>query len=328
MADNRLVSNEVYFANFEGNTDITQSTDPAVMAEYQRALDNGLGYYQFVTLDEMINNYMATEIMDGSAVEKAKRRQVEFHMQRAIQELSYDVLRARGTLEYQLDGSRLSIPVPQDLVDVIRVNWVDEQGNYHPARPRRFSGNPTGYVQDDQGDFVYDNTGDLTEDTGSEALRRHNEATSDNDITDRYYSGYFGENFFEGYGPYGDNAGRRFGSEPEQFHLNSSYVYMQDQGIIYVSSSLANSFIVVEYISDGLKQNYAEVKVHKKAEQAVYDYTTWMLIRNRTDINFNQKQLAEQTWYTSKRRTKHRLSPIDPNQVFGVLRQQSKNIKH
>ena len=330
MADNRYVRDEVYFANFENNTTITDpnaadyNATPEEAAEYAIANENGLGYYQFVTLDEMINNYMAVETDEGMVAEGAKRSLVEFHAQRAIQELSYDTLTGLGTLEYQLDGS-LSIPIPQNAVSITKVSWVDTNGNLHPIRQRRFSGDPTALLQDDSGAFVYDDNGKAIG-VSNETRERYEDASRGVKNTDQ--SGFFGENFFEGHGPYGDNQGRRFGSEPEVMHLNGTYVYNEEDGVIYVDSTLSESYVVVEYVSDGLHQDFKKVKVHKHAEEAVYDYITWKVTRARKELANYIKNDAKKQWFGSKRNTKHRLSPISPVEIFGVMRNQSKNIKH
>ena len=54
----------------------------------------GFGSYQFITLDEVINNFSATYIGEGKLLQKTLRADVSFHAHRALQELSYDTLKS------------------------------------------------------------------------------------------------------------------------------------------------------------------------------------------------------------------------------------------
>ena len=51
------------------------------------------GNYQFVTLSDIINAFMLMYTGEGKIINKANIMDVKFHGMRAIQELSYDVLR-------------------------------------------------------------------------------------------------------------------------------------------------------------------------------------------------------------------------------------------
>ena len=52
------------------------------------------GNYQFTTLDNIINAFMIAYVGEGKLISKVNRTDVQFHAMRAIQELSYDVLRS------------------------------------------------------------------------------------------------------------------------------------------------------------------------------------------------------------------------------------------
>ena len=55
---------------------------------------NDLGDYQFVSLENIISNFMISYVGEGKIIPKVKRTDVLFHAKRALQELSYDTLKS------------------------------------------------------------------------------------------------------------------------------------------------------------------------------------------------------------------------------------------
>ena len=335
MPDNRVIRDEVYYAVFENNTEVLTSTDAAVQTDLATARDNGLGYAQFTTLEEVINSYMAAEVGEDLAVDNVPRHRVEFHAQRGLQELSYDILQSKGTLEYQLD-STLQIPVPQDAVKITQVSWVDELGFYHPVPRRRESGNPNAFLQDETtGDYIYQTgtsaadpiDGQRTEVT-SETITRFAEQEPSN-VDSSFQNYYAGSNAnYELYGSYNAYTGRRYGSNPETTQINGTYFYNPEEGVLYVDSGLSDAYIVIEYVTDGLNNDFSKIKIDKLAEEALYDYITWKLLRRKKGVNQYDKSDARNEFFTSKRRAKHRITGYQAIDLINVMRIGTKWIKH
>ena len=55
--------------------------------------DRSLGNYRYVSLKDMINNFMVGYVGDGKLIDRASRSDILFHAKRGIQEFSYDVSR-------------------------------------------------------------------------------------------------------------------------------------------------------------------------------------------------------------------------------------------
>ena len=69
--------------------------DGTTQAQYYASSNSGnYGNYQFVTLENIINAFMYVYVGEGKIISKANRTDVQFHAMRAIQELSYDVLKS------------------------------------------------------------------------------------------------------------------------------------------------------------------------------------------------------------------------------------------
>ena len=55
---------------------------------------NNLGEYQFVSLEDIINQFMVVYVGDQKIISKASRIDVAFHAQRALAELSFDTFKS------------------------------------------------------------------------------------------------------------------------------------------------------------------------------------------------------------------------------------------
>lgn len=294
-----------------------------------RAYDEGSdqGYYQHTLLTDIVDNFMLSETGEGMLLQNTSRNLVEYHAQRGIQELTYDTLQSVKSREYDPEGAG-SIVLPQDGVGVLGVFWIDNSGYKHPMTERRFSGNPIATLEDADGEPLYDENGERLFAENSETLGSFNNRTQSvaADAFYNYYAGSFEND--ELYDRYYSYYGRRFGSDPVQTNINGSYIYDEDQAIIFVDSSYATQIIVVDYVSDGLGDDINKIRVHKFSEEAIYDYTKFKLVGSKTAMPLFEKQIAKKVFYSSKMRAKHRLSGLTPQKIWDAMRGKSKWIKH
>lgn len=284
------------------------------------------GYYQHIVLTDIINNFMVSEVGEGMMLANASRVQVEYHAQRGVQELSYDTLRTVKSYEFEPDG-RGSITLPQDGVGVLGVFWVDDSGYKHPMNERIHSGNPIAPLEDEQGNFLYDDQGNLL--TGDPITRARFNSRTQSVGADAFYNYYAGS--FENdelYDRYYSYYGRRFGSDPVQTNINGTYVYDAEVGLIFLDSAYIMNTIVIDYVSDGLGSDLAQVRVHKYAEDAIYQYIRYKMITNMRLLPLYEKQLAKKEYTTTKRRAKHRLSDLTPAKIAQAMKGKYKWIKH
>ena len=123
---------------------------------------NDLGGYQFISLKHIISNFMIAYVGEGKIIPKVKRTDVLFHAQRAIQELSYDTFKSNKSQEITVPPS-LTMPLPQDYVNYVKLTWVDSSGIEHIIYPASKTSNPNSVAQDSNGNYMF-NTGNLDED--------------------------------------------------------------------------------------------------------------------------------------------------------------------
>ena len=113
-----------------------------------------LGSYQFVSLDDIINQFMVVYVGEDKIISKARRIDVQFHAMRGMQELSYDTFRSCKTLELEVPNSLL-LPIPHDYVEYTKISWIDDAGICHAIRQcKKCPKDPLSYKQDDQGDIM------------------------------------------------------------------------------------------------------------------------------------------------------------------------------
>ena len=63
------------------------------------------GGYQFITIQDIINNFIISYVGQEKLITKIKRADVAFHAQRAIQELSYDTFKSIKSQEIEIPPS-------------------------------------------------------------------------------------------------------------------------------------------------------------------------------------------------------------------------------
>lgn len=267
------------------------------------------GNHQYVTIKDIVNNFMFSQ-EDDSFVANVDRNRVVYHAKRVVQELYFDVLNEVISIEFDLNPT-LIIPLPHDYVSYVRISWVDDKGKLHPLAIDESSNLAQAYLQDDKFEYLFDNKGDILQgshiqDTdGSVAPRIDNEGlTFPLQITPN------------------------FNSDRSKIFKNGSYRIDKERGIMQFSSKAEGRTIVLDYISDGLFQrDDADIRIHKFAEQAAYNYLFWKLIQFRRNVPANRIMLAEKQWWNMRRTAKRRIKPIRFEELKQMIKSQTKMIK-
>jgi len=123
------------------------------------------GNYQFVSLRDIINQFMMVYVGEDKIIPKAKRLDVAFHAQRALAELSFDTFKSCKAQEITVPPS-LQMTLPQDYVNYTKVSWVDSAGIKHLLYPTSKTSNPPNPLQDPDGNFQITTVGTLISGVG------------------------------------------------------------------------------------------------------------------------------------------------------------------
>jgi hypothetical protein len=283
-------------------------------------LSSDKGIYQFITIGDIINNFIVSQVGDDKIIKKAKRAEVLYHAQRGIAELNYDTLGNIKTQEIELPPS-LSMALPHDYVKMIEVNFLDDTGIHQKLKESSLTGEPFAILQDSGYNYLTDGDGFPLYASESESRRRFKESTEPDATKDSNID--FLE---EGYG-YNVDYGKRYGLDPQHATKNGFYTINHLTGIINFTSNLKDKFIVIKYISDGLHAD-DDMKVHKFAEEALYKCIMYGLASSKSNIPEYQINRIKKERRAAIRNAKLRLAQLSPEEIIQTLRGKSKQIKH
>ena len=132
--------------------------DNQTQQEYYDANDHG--NYQFISLDDIINQFMVSYVGDNKLISTAKRFDVAFHAQRALAELSFDTLKSFKAQEITVPAS-LQMTLPQDYVNYTKISSVDSAGIKHLLYPTSKTSNPFPVKTNSNDDYVFNQASDL-----------------------------------------------------------------------------------------------------------------------------------------------------------------------
>ena len=136
----------------------------------QKYYDDGdFGGYQFTSLTDIIDNFMATYIGEGKILPTTKRSDVTFHAMRAMQELSFDTFKSCKAQEIEVPPN-LMMPLPRDYVNYVKLSWSDASGVEHVIYPAIKTSNPKAIQQDAAGDYLLSAEGTLVNGTSTIVL--------------------------------------------------------------------------------------------------------------------------------------------------------------
>lgn len=284
-------------------------------AEYYAG--NNYGSYIYISLDDIINNFIVAYVGAGKLISSAKRTDIMFHAKRGMQEFSYDTLKVIKSQELTIPPS-LSIIIPQDYVNYVKCSWIDDAGAKHIIYPTRVTSNPTELpIQDNSGEPTQDQAGDNLLSAQSLTEERWKSQDQTNNWRPDDYKYPFNEGLI----------GQRYGLQPEEAQVNGKFTINERTGTFSFSSDLAGKLIILEYTSDGLAVDL-DMKLPKMAEQAMYMHIAYSILSGRANVPEYVINRFKRDRSSALRTAKIRLSNIKIEEIAQVFRNKSKWIKH
>lgn len=287
-------------------------------AYYANSNSSNWGNYQYVTLEEVISNYMMSRDEDDYTA-TVPRFKVLYQAMRGLRELYYDVLQEIRAIEIELSPA-LTITLPPDYVSYVRISWVDENGLLRPmAKDTRMGSIAEEYLQDHQYNLLFDDQGCVLIGNSPDG----EDGNAFDPDADTPFNPVYSYQICDGFQPNRNMA---------EVFTNGKYRIDKNAGVIYFGSDVQGKFIVLEYISDGLFTGCEgrpedEIRVHKFAESAMLDWMYYQLIKNRKKVPYNEKMRARKEYYNSRRIAKVRLAEIRKDELLQSFRGSSRWIK-
>ena len=278
---------------------------------------NNYGSYIYISLGDIINNFLVAYVGADKLIPSVKRTDVMFHAKRGLQEFSYDTLKVIKSQELTIPPS-LSLAIPQDYVNYVKVSWIDDSGAKHIIYPTRVTSNPTELpIQDNSGIPTQDQTGSnlLSQQSLTEERWKNISSTTNNQPDDYRVP----RNEFL--------LGQRYGLQPEEAQVNGTFTINERTGTFSFSNELVGKLIILEYISDSLAYD-ADMKLPKMAEQAMYMHIAYSILSGRSGIPEYIVNRFKRDRFAALRNAKIRLSNIKIEEISQVFRNKAKWIKH
>ena len=273
------------------------------------------GGYQFVSLTDIINQFMFVYVGEDKIIPKAKRTDVAFHAQRGLAEMSFDTFKSVKGIEIVVPAS-LMMTVPQDYVNYTKISWVDSAGIKHLLYPASKTSNPRSLTQNTDGSYDFNtSTGAVIENAESTTWTNYKSGTPSENGDDYQDDTYW------------PMDGTRYGLDPQHAQANGSFYIDDNTGKIHFSSNISGKTVILDYISDSLGTD-GEMQVHKFAEEAIYKWISYGILSGKANIPEYQVNRFKKERFAAIRTAKLRLSNIKLEEITQILRGKSKQIKH
>tara|TARA_R110000824_G_scaffold85999_1_gene213170 strand:+ start:916 stop:2127 length:1212 start_codon:yes stop_codon:yes gene_type:complete len=295
---------------------------------FGQAVEDNYDSYSYIKLEDIINNFLVAYVGTGKLIPSVKRTDIIFHAKRGLQEFSYDTLNSIKSQELNIPSS-LSVIIPQDYVNYVKMSWIDNLGVKRPIYPaNNLTINPYSTpLQDNLGTPTQDNFGENLEGTSITEERwakANDNLINGRDIIDNSALA------FDAYGRFnGINGalGQQYGMDPQYSQVNGWFGINHREGKFSFSNDLVGKLIVLEYISDGLAYDL-DTKVPKMAEEALYAHISHAVLASRINQPEYIVRRLKQERSAKLRNAKIRLSNIKLDEIVQTMRGKSKWIKH
>jgi len=306
----------------------------AYISQFQYYTNNGntpenqnWGSYQYVSLFDIVNNFMLMYNGNHSLINNEERYKVLFHAKRAIQELNYDAFKEVKVLELNVTDT-LKFVLPSDYVNWVRISLYKD-GYLRPLSENIQAISSSAYLQDNTGNILFDINGNILEPQFSNIDYERIKGTKKSIYLNS------GSQFdgMDGYLVDGDwffdfAIGARFGLNTETANFNPTFKVNNKAGVIDFSSDMAGQICILEYVSDGMEGgDNTVITVNKLFEKYVYAYIHYELLSSKLGVQEYIVSRARKEKSALLRNSKIRISNIHPGRLLMNLRGMDKMIK-
>lgn len=323
----------------------------AYISQYEYYTNNGnnptdanWGSYQYVSLQDIVNNFLLMYSGNHSLVNNEERYKVLFHAKRAIQELNYDAFKEIKVLELSV-CDQLRYVLPSDFVNWVRISLY-ANGVLMPLSENIQTLSAKAYLQDNDCNILFDQNGNILEPQYSNIDYDRIRGTKKS-IYLNYGHQFHGQ---EGYCCDGNwyfdyNIGSRIGLNTETANRNPTFNIDKKAGVINFDSSIIgynhnynnqnqnihhdrSATVILEYISDGMENGDTSlITVNKLFEQYIYAAIKYEILNSKFGVQEYIVARAKRDRSALLRNAKIRISNIHPGRLLMNLRGMDKIIK-
>lgn len=289
--------------------------------------DANWGSYQYVSLHDIVNNFLLMYTGNHSLVNNEERYKIIFHAKRAVQELNYDAFKEIKVLQLTV-CDQLRFVLPSDYVNWVRISLYKD-GLIRPLTENIQVQSAKAYLQDNDCRILFDQDGNALEPQYSEldfdritGTQKSIYLNPGNQFDGQQGWYYDGDWYFEA------GIGDRYGLNTETANRNPTFTIDKKSGVINFSSHMSGESIILEYVSDGMENgDDSLVTVNKLFEKYVYAYIQYEILNSKLGVQEYVVMRARKEKSALLRNAKIRLSNIHPGRLLMNLRGQNKWIK-
>lgn len=283
------------------------------------------GSYQYVSLEDIVNNFMLMYVGNDKLINNVQRYNVLFHAKRGIQEINYDALKEIKVLEISICDD-LKFILPNDYVNYVRISLYKD-GVLRPLTENIQTNYSNSYLQDNNCRVLFDQDGNVLEGTSILDYDRVTNQQKTMYPGSGLYAGREGINIDQNW--YFDYAiGANYGLNTETANVNPTYRIDKASGVINFGSGMAGELCILEYISDGMQDgDDSKVSINKMAEEFIYAYIKYAILNAKVGVQEYVVNRAKKDKTALLRNAKIRLSNIHPGRLLMNMRGRDKWIK-
>jgi hypothetical protein len=288
--------------------------------------DANWGSYQYVSLQDIVNNFLLMYNGNHSLVNNQERYKILFHAKRAIQELNYDAFKEIKVLELSV-CEQLRYVLPSDFVNWVRISHYKD-GWLMPLTENIQTLSAKAYLQDHNCNILFDQNGNILEPQYSniDYDRIHKTKKSIYLNHGHQFDGQYGWNI-DGMWYFEYNIGGAFGLNTETANRNPTFNIDKKAGVINFDSTIGGT-IILEYVSDGMENgDTSAISVNKLFEQYIYAAIKYEILNSKFGVQEYIVGRAKKDKSALLRNAKIRISNIHPGRLLMNLRGMDKTIK-
>lgn len=289
--------------------------------------DKNWGSYQFISLQDIVNNFLLMYSGNHSLVNNEERYKVLFHAKRAIQELNYDAFKEIKVLELTVPDM-LRFILPSDYVNWVRVSLYKD-GWLRPLTENIQTLSSKAYLQDNTGRILFDQEGNALSPQYSnidfDRLTRTKKSIYLNQ--GNQFNGQLGWNY-DGMWYFEANIGTAYGLNTETANFNPTFNIDRKVGVINFDSSMSGLSCILEYVSDGMEQgDNSLITVNKLFESYIYAAIEYEILSSKLGVQEYIIARSRKKRKALLSNAKIRISNIHPGRLLMNLRGLDKQIK-
>lgn len=289
--------------------------------------DSNWGSYQYISLQDIVNNFLLMYSGNHSLVNNEERFKVLFHAKRAIQELNYDAFKEIKVLELTVPDM-LRYILPSDYVNWVRISLYKD-GWLRPLTENIQTLSSKAYLQDNTGRILFDQFGNALSpqysDIDFDRLTKTKKSIYLNQ--GNQFNGQLGWNY-DGMWYFDYNIGTAYGLNTETANFNPTFNVDRKGGVINFDSSMSGQQCILEYVSDGMEQgDNSLITVNKLFEKYIYASIQYDILSSKLGVQEYIVSRARKEKSALLRNAKIRISNIHPGRLLMNLRGLDKQIK-